>query len=58
MRQELVIFKAIISSIYTTNNKKCAYFITCGRKGQPIFVTFLQLGLEKKIWRSSCDASK
>lgn len=33
MCQDLAIFKAIISSTYTTKHKKCAYFTRCGKKG-------------------------
>lgn len=49
MCRELVVFKAIISSTYTTKHRKSAYFIRCGKKGQPIFLTLLQSGLQKKI---------
>lgn len=47
--QELVVFKAVVSSTYTTKHNKYGYFIRHGKKGQPILVTFLQWGLQKKI---------
>lgn len=48
MCQELFAFKAVISPTYNTKHKRCAHLIRSGKKGQCIFVTFLQSGLEKR----------